>query len=133
VGLNALRLVAKFFHQINKLSATGSSVQRAKGGGAVGQVSLNPLKAIQRTASSTKHVPILRSKRAFVLLSVFVFVKRRNILYRNGIHANKTTIDPANISQGRTMPVDFRDDTSLASASQRTRARGGDDYPITHR
>jgi hypothetical protein len=31
------------------------------------------------------------------------------------------------------VPVDFRYDMSLASASQRTRARGGDDYPITHR
>jgi hypothetical protein len=96
-------------------------------------VGLNPLKAIQCTASRTQHVPILRRKRAFVLLPVFVFVKRRNILNRNGIYANKTTVRPADVSQGRTVPVDFRYDMSLASASQRTRARGGDDYPITHR
>jgi len=96
-------------------------------------VGLNPLKAIERTAGSTKYMPILRSKRTFVLLPVFVLVKRRNILNRNGIYANKTTVRPADVSQGRTVPVNSRYDVSLASASQRTRARGGDDYPITHR
>ena len=125
VRLDTLGLVPKGLHQIDKLSATGSRVQRRDGGWGGGEVLVDPLVPVSSTTGGSQDMAVLRGERPLVLLAVLFFVKLGNIGNWNGIHPDKPALSPTDIPEGAAMPIQIRNHSGMPTARKRARPVGG--------